>query len=63
MQKRAIRLLTFSDFDPHTSPLFSQLKQLTSKTSGSYQTSNSLLHEPILCQKIPRDFRLIFFFY
>ena len=58
MQKKAIRLITFSDFDAHTSPLFSQLKLL--KLQDHYQTSNSLLHAPILQRQITKDFRFLF---
>ena len=38
MQKKAIRLITFSDFDAHTSPLFSQLKLLKLQDHIKLQT-------------------------
>ena len=38
MQKKVIRLITFSDFDAHTSPLFSQLKLLKLQDHIKLQT-------------------------
>ena len=58
MQMKAIRLITFSDFDAHTSPLF--FWTCWTKTLISYQTSNDSLHVPIHYRKITKDFRLIF---
>ena len=58
MQKKAIRLITFCDFDAHTSPLFFELKLLKLQDHIKLQT---LLHAPILYWQITKDFRLIFY--
>ena len=56
-QKKAIRLITFSDFDGHTSPLFSQLKLLKLQDHIKLQT----LHAQILYRQISKDFQLFFY--
>ena len=38
MQKKAIRLITFSDFDAHTSPLFFEFKLLKLQDHMKLQT-------------------------
>ena len=58
MQKKAIRLITFSDFDAHTSPLFSQLKLLKLQDHIKLQTRN-FMHQ-FFNGKLPKIFDSIF---
>ena len=57
MQKKAIRLITFSDFDAHISPLFSQIKLLKLQDHIKLQT----LHAQVLYRQITKDFQLFFY--
>ena len=58
MQKKAIRLITFSDFDAHTSPLFSQLKLLKLQDHIKLQTLY-FMHQ-FLHGKLPKIFDSFF---
>ena len=59
MQKKAIRLITFSDFDAHTSPLFSQLKLLKLQDHIKLQTLY-FMHQ-FFHDKLPKVFDYFFY--
>ena len=58
MQKKAIRLITFSDFDAHTSPLFAQLKLLKLRDHIKLQTLY-FMHQ-FVTGKLPKIFDSFF---
>ena len=58
MQKKVIRLITFSDFDAHTSPLFFQLKLLKLQDHIKLQTLY-FMHQ-FFIDKLPKIFDSFF---
>ena len=58
MQKKVIRLITFSDFDAHTSPLFFQLKLLKLQDHIKLQTLY-FMHQ-FFIGKLPKIFDSFF---
>ena len=54
LQKRAIRLITFSPYDAHTDPLFKELKIL--KLEDQISLYNSLLVHDFSCDELPTSF-------
>ena len=58
LQKRAIRLMTFSSFRAHSSPIFKQLKLI--KLMDQIQCQNVLLIHQILNDRIPEELKSVF---
>ena len=59
LPKKAIRLITFSDFDAHTSPLFFQLKLL--KLHDHIKLENLYFMRQFFIGKLPKIFDSFFF--
>ena len=58
MQKKAIRLITFSDFDAHTSPLFFELKLL--KLQDHFKLQTLYFMQQFFIGKLPKIFDAFF---